>query len=320
LLYWLSYYFSHLLSIDHKCTHHCYFPTSTQTTAQTWRRGGILQRGVLGLRWPPDICMWNLEPSDAELFENYFTLCVFRISILLLIFVCYLALVSASILVINPFLSFPNLSNVVGGTHKYCFPLHQWWSSFSMCDSAYPYCTRDGTRRRSKVIKDSSSIPVWQNHLGNGVHCRINLSDSRRSDNTINTHKYNTIYWSSNRSYYNLGLCIGYTEEIWSQNFASKDKSEFVEAISLNGQDIPFALKENVIHRHSKHEDPSTESIPHQFGLPTDNPHRHRRQEETVPHLHTEDNKSKAWATMLSKTYPRWPKRSPLDMQRFYQD
>jgi hypothetical protein len=64
--------------------------------------------------------------------------------------------------------------------------------------------------------------------------------------------------------------------------------------ISLNGQHILFALKENAIHRRSKPDDPSTESNPHRFGLPTDNPHRHRRQEETVPHLYTEDNKSKA--------------------------
>jgi hypothetical protein len=71
-------------------------------------------------------------------------------------------------------------------------------------------------------------------------------------------------------------------------------KSEFAEAISLNGQDIPFALKENAIHRCSKPEDPSTESIPHRFGLPTDNPHPHHWQEEAAPHLHTEDNKSKA--------------------------
>jgi hypothetical protein len=64
--------------------------------------------------------------------------------------------------------------------------------------------------------------------------------------------------------------------------------------ISLNGQNILFALKENVIYRHSKLEDPSTESNPHRFGLPTDNSRRHRRQEEAVPHLHTEDSKSKA--------------------------
>jgi hypothetical protein len=35
---------------------------------------------------------------------------------------------------------------------------------------------------------------LWQNHLKKGFISRINLSDSRRSENTINTHKYNTIY------------------------------------------------------------------------------------------------------------------------------
>jgi hypothetical protein len=64
--------------------------------------------------------------------------------------------------------------------------------------------------------------------------------------------------------------------------------------ISLNGQNILFALKENAIHRHSKPEDPGTESISHWFRLPTDNPRRHHRQEEAAPHLHIEDNKSKA--------------------------
>jgi hypothetical protein len=68
----------------------------------------------------------------------------------------------------------------------------------------------------------------------------------------------------------------------------------FAEVISLNGKNIPFALKVNAIHRHSKLEDPSTESNPYRFGLPTDKPHRDRRQEEVAPHLHTEDNKSKA--------------------------
>jgi hypothetical protein len=71
-------------------------------------------------------------------------------------------------------------------------------------------------------------------------------------------------------------------------------ESEFAEAISLFSQNILLALKDNVIHRHSKPEDPSTESIPHRFRLPSDNPRRHRQQEEAVPHLHTEDNKSKA--------------------------
>jgi hypothetical protein len=67
-----------------------------------------------------------------------------------------------------------------------------------------------------------------------------------------------------------------------------------VEVFSLNDQDILFALKENVVHQHSKPEDPNTESNPHRFGLPIDNPHQHRRQEEAFSHLHTEDSKSKA--------------------------
>jgi hypothetical protein len=149
---------------------------------------------------------------------------------------------------------------------------------------------------------------MWQNHLGKGSVARINLSDSRRSENTINTHKYNTIYWSSSRSYYNLGSLINYIEDVWRQNYTSKDKLEFAEVISLNGQNILFALKENDIHQCSKPEDLSTESNPHWFELPTDNTHQHRRQEEAIPHLHTEDRKSKAWVTTLSKTYPRWPK------------
>jgi hypothetical protein len=57
--------------------------------------------------------------------------------------------------------------------------------------------------------------------------------------------------------------------------------------ISLNGQGVLFALKENTIHQRSKLEDPSTESNLHRFGLPTDNPRRHRRQEEVVSHLNT---------------------------------
>jgi hypothetical protein len=141
-----------------------------------------------------------------------------------------------------------------------------------------------------------------------GFVTRINLSDSWRSENTINTHKYNTIYWSSSKSYYNFSSRINFTEEVWSQNYASKDKSDFAEAIPLNGQTILFALKENTIHRHSKSEDPGMEFNSHRFRHPIDNPHRHRQQEEAAPHLHTEDNKSKAWATTLSKTYLRWSK------------
>jgi hypothetical protein len=127
--------------------------------------------------------------------------------------------------------------------------------------------------------------PCDRTTSGSGSSTRISLSNSQWSESTINTHKYNTIYWSSSRSYYNIGWRISYTEEVWSQNYASEDKSEFVEAISLNGQNILFALKENSIHQCSKPEDPSTESNPHRFGLPTDNPHRHRRKEEAPPHL-----------------------------------
>jgi hypothetical protein len=64
--------------------------------------------------------------------------------------------------------------------------------------------------------------------------------------------------------------------------------------ISLNAQKILLALKQNAIHWRSKPDDLSTESNPHWFGLPTDNPRRPCQKEEAVPHLHTEDNKSKA--------------------------
>jgi hypothetical protein len=143
---------------------------------------------------------------------------------------------------------------------------------------------------------------------GRGSSTWISLSDSRWSENKINTHKYNTLYWSSSRRYYNLGSHISYTKEVWSQNYALEDKLEFAEAISLNDQNILFALKENAIHRCSKPGDPCMESNPHRFGLTTDNARRHCRKEEAVPHLHTEDNKSKVSATTLSKTYPMWPK------------
>jgi hypothetical protein len=69
-----------------------------------------------------------------------------------------------------------------------------------------------------------------------------------------------------------------------------------------------FWHKNRVWHWRSKPEDPSTESNPHRFGLPTYIPRRHHWQEEAFPHLHTKDTKSKAWVTTLSKTYPRWPK------------
>jgi hypothetical protein len=85
---------------------------------------------------------------------------------------------------------------------------------------------------------------------------------------------------------------------------ASKDRTEFADAVSHVVQDILFALEENAIRQRSKHEDPSMVPNPHRFGPPTDNPHRHHRKEEEAPHLHTGDNKSKALETTLSKTYP----------------
>jgi hypothetical protein len=110
---------------------------------------------------------------------------------------------------------------------------------------------------------------------GRGSSIGISLSHSRHSKNTINTHEYSTIYWCSSISYYKLGLCFKFTKD-WSAKYASKDNSEFAEAISLNIQNILFALKENAIHQSSKPENPSTESIPPRFGLPTNNPHRHQ--------------------------------------------
>jgi hypothetical protein len=175
------------------------------------------------------------------------------------------------------------------------------------CPLHYPTACSHQTRGQA-LLPHVVLSRLWQNHLGKGFIARINLSDSRRRKNTINTHKHNSMYWSSSWSYYILGSCISYIEEVWSQNYAPGDKSEFANAISLNGKNILFALKENAIHQHSKPKDPCTESNPPRFGLPTNNPHQHRRQEEAAPHLHTEDNKRKAWATTLSRTYPRWPK------------
>jgi hypothetical protein len=48
-------------------------------------------------------------------------------------------------------------------------------------------------------------------------------------------------------------------QEIWRPKLGFKDKSKFVEVISLNGQNILLALKENVVHRRSKPEGPSTD-------------------------------------------------------------
>jgi hypothetical protein len=81
-----------------------------------------------------------------------------------------------------------------------------------------------------------------------------------------------------------------------------------VEVISLNGQNILFVLKESVIHRHSKPEDPRTESNLHRFGLSTENSRAHKRQQEQSLSDYAQQDLSKA------------TKISPLDMQRFEQD
>jgi hypothetical protein len=86
--------------------------------------------------------------------------------------------------------------------------------------------------------------------------------------------------------------------------------------ISLNDQNILFALKQNAIHQHSKPKDPSTESNPHRVGVSTDNPHRHRREEEIVPHLHIEKPQEQSLSDYAQQDLSKVTKRSPLDMQR----
>jgi hypothetical protein len=87
--------------------------------------------------------------------------------------------------------------------------------------------------------------------------------------------------------------------------------------ISLNGQNIFSAIKENDIHWLSKPEDPSTESNPHRFGLHTNNPHRHCWKEGAAPHLHTEKQQEQYLSYYTHQDLSKVTKRSPLDMQRF---
>jgi hypothetical protein len=156
--------------------------------------------------------------------------------------------------------------------------------------------------RPINLIRGRTSPEFDRTTSGRGSSTRISLSDSRWSKNTINTHKYNTIYWSSSRSYYNFGSCISYTKE-------------FAEAISLNDQNILFGLKDNAIQRRSKPKDPSIESNSHRFGLSTDNPRWHRRKEESVPHLHTEKLQEQCLSDYAQQDLSKVTKRSPLDMQ-----
>jgi hypothetical protein len=85
--------------------------------------------------------------------------------------------------------------------------------------------------------------------------------------------------------------------------------------ISLNDQNILFTLKENAIHWSSKPGDPSTDSNPHRFGLPTDNPRQHHQKEEAVPHLHTEKEQEQNLNDYAQQDLSKMNKRSPLDMQ-----
>jgi hypothetical protein len=89
-----------------------------------------------------------------------------------------------------------------------------------------------------------------------------------------------------------------------------------VKAISLNDQNILFALKENVIHQCSKPEDPSTESNPHWFRLPIDNLHWHHRKEESFPHLHIEKQQEQSLSDYAQQDLFKVTKKSPVDMQR----
>jgi hypothetical protein len=101
---------------------------------------------------------------------------------------------------------------------------------------------------------------------------------------------YSTIYEVQVELLY-IRFTFGYTKEF-------EAKTCFKRCFRVCGSDfsrvqyILFALED--LHQCSKPADPSMESNPHQFGPPTDNPHRHHRKEEEDSHLHTGDNKSKA--------------------------
>jgi hypothetical protein len=62
--------------------------------------------------------------------------------------------------------------------------------------SSMPSIEGSGVFVRTPLVRTPHLVGLlWQNHLDEGFVARINLSDSQRSENTINTHKYNTIYW-----------------------------------------------------------------------------------------------------------------------------
>jgi hypothetical protein len=133
-----------------------------------------------------------------------------------------------------------------------------------------------------------------------------------RTQSTHTSIQYHII--SSSRSYYNLGSCISYTKEVWSQNHTLGDKSEFAKAISLNVQSILFALEENAIHQLSKPENPSTVPNPHRFGPPNDNPrwyHRKQGRSSSPAHRIQQEQRLSDYAQQDLSTMI---KRPPLDM------
>jgi hypothetical protein len=98
-----------------------------------------------------------------------------------------------------------------------------------------------------------------------------------------------------------------------------RKKSKFAEVISLNGQNILFALKENAIHQHSNLGFPvrSPTLIGLDFPLTTLVHIASKRNQFLTTHRkQQEQNLSNYAQQYLSKV----TKRSPLDMQRLLQD
>jgi hypothetical protein len=58
------------------------------------------------------------------------------------------------------------------------------------------------------------------------------------------------------------------------------------------------------------------DSNPYQFGILTDNPRQHHRNQEAVPHLHIGKTTRAKLERLRSQDISEVTKRSPLDMQR----
>jgi hypothetical protein len=87
---------------------------------------------------------------------------------------------------------------------------------------ASPRCTRTW---RTNIGCDRTTS-------GRGLSTRIILSNSQWRENTINPHEYNNIYWKFKYKLLQIRFMFKFTK-CWSPKDASKDISEFVEAISL---------------------------------------------------------------------------------------